>query len=653
MFALLHTARKAVKRSLFAFSKDGRGTVSVLFGLSVVAVVGFLGLATDAGRGYIAKARLGQALDAAALAGGKVIHLPYRDAEIQKYFEANFPDDYMGSAVVEFDIDVGSGNEQLTISATAKVPTTFLRVLHIDDMKVSARSVVKRSVRGLELALIMDNTGSMRSRGKIDTMKAAASDLVNILYGDKETINNFWVGLVPFVATVNIGKEHTDWLTEDPTVPDSYEERRRISDGTPIGDMTRHGGIYAAYDRFLRQSSRQGAYQRQRNYRDTSEIGLDWGHGNEKIIVGYRLISSANKGFVEMRRDRVIVQFYFEGSDDGRNWTPLHYTRAVYKKKRRRGQSRMAIIDVTGGVWQPKAFRMHRVRIRDHKQRISDMFVAEFEMYSYVKIETPPVPWKGCVEARVSPHDESDDPPSEELFNIHYWRSTIGDYGDQKGDNDWPEIDEANEAQNEGTGPNLGCGPAITSLTAEKTKILDAIDEMQPWHRGGTHANLGLAWGWRVISPRWQGLWGGDTPASLPMDYDEPLMDKVAIVLTDGENVYYDWPGGLPGSPQSGSHPDTDYTAYGRLSEGRLGTTNKAAAVVEINRRMARLCENMKDEGIVIYAITFQLNDEPTKELFRNCASDPSKYYDSPSNEQLRTTFVEIGNELTNLRIAE
>ena len=137
------------------------------------------------------------------------------------------------------------------------------------------------------------------------------------------------------------------------------------------------------------------------------------------------------------------------------------------------------------------------------------------------------------------------------------------------------------------------------------------------------------------------------------MAYDAPLMDKAAIVLTDGENVYYDWPGGLPGSPQSGTYPDTDYTAYGRLSEGRLGTTNKAAAVVEINNRMARLCQNMKDEGIVIYAITFQLNNTATQNLFRNCATDPDKYYNSPTNEELRAAFVAIGNELTNLRIAE
>ncbi len=640
-----------LRQTLVEFERSRNGAVSVLFGLSVVAVVGFLGLATDAGRGYIAKARLGQALDAAALAGGKVIHLPYRDAEIQKYFEANFPGDYMGSVLVDFDIDVGEGNEQLTISATAKVPTTFLRVLHIDDMKISARSVVKRSVRGLELALIMDNTGSMRGGNKISTMKAAATDLVNILYGEKEQINNFWIGLVPFVATVNVGPQHDDWVEEDLHDPTTTELRVPAVGGTPIGNMTGSKGLAAGFDGNDHQSAAGGAYVRLKNRKHLAAIGKDWGEGNEQTIVGYRLTSSSNRGFVRITsRARVKVDFWLQGSNDGINWTTLHYHRSKFRKKR---QKRKYVLDVPQGrLFEETPFRYHRVRIRNRKENRPRFYVAELELYVEAKIPAETA-WKGCVEARPSPRDESDDPPSEEKFAMHYWRSTIDDYGDEFGDNDWPEIDESNEAQNDGTGPNLGCGPAITSLTAEKSKVLAAIDEMQPWHRGGTHANLGLAWGWRVISPRWRGLWGGDTPESLPMDYDAPLMDKVAIVLTDGENVYYDWPGGLPGSPQSGTYPDTDYSAYGRLSEGRLGTTNKAAAVVEINNRMSRLCQNMKDEGIIIYAITFQLNDEPTKNLFRNCASDPAKYYDSPSNDQLRATFVAIGNELTNLRIAE
>lgn len=659
MLKLVTSGVASLRCAVSGLRRDNRGAVSVLFGFSVVAVVGFLGLATDAGRGYIAKARLGQAVDAAALAGGKAINQPWRDEEIRKYFAANFPNDYMDSLLVDFSIEAGEGNEQLTISATAQIPTTFMRILNVDNMKVSARSVVRRSVRGLELALIMDNTGSMRSSQKIQTMKAAATDLINILYGEKETINNFWVGLVPFVATVNVGNQHTDWLHTDPPVEIIEGNKVVATGGTPFGNVVQRGGLPVIFDGVIQGGTHSASVhikRRGKNKNRFAIMGKEWDEGDERTIVGYRVSSPSNYGFLTFKGTTKTKGFFLlDGSNDGVTWKRLHTAKVALRKKHRKRQHVYTFIN---GVDTSEAYRYHRVVFFPKVKKTSKtlyFFIAEAELFVEAD-EVVETVWKGCVEARPSPLDESDAPPSEELFNRHFWPTTINDYdieGDIEGDNDWPEIDERNEAMNEGTGPNLGCGPAITSLTAEKTKVLAAIDEMQPWHRGGTHANLGLAWGWRVISPRWRGLWGGDTPDNLPMDYDAPLMDKVAIILTDGQNVYYDWPGGLPGRPLSGSYPDTDYTAYGRLSEGRLGTTNPGQALTEINNRMSRLCQNMKDEGIVIYAITFQLNHGPTQDLMRNCASDAEKYYNSPSNEELRATFVAIGNELTNLRIAE
>ena len=65
---------------------------------------------------------------------------------------------------------------------------------------------------------------------------------------------------------------------------------------------------------------------------------------------------------------------------------------------------------------------------------------------------------------------------------------------------------------------------------------------MGAWSRGGTAGNEGLAWGWRVLSPRWRGLWGGNTPNTRPLDYKTANTDKVAVILTDGDNQVYDWP---------------------------------------------------------------------------------------------------------------
>jgi hypothetical protein len=133
----------------------------------------------------------------------------------------------------------------------------------------------------------------------------------------------------------------------------------------------------------------------------------------------------------------------------------------------------------------------------------------------------------------------------------------------------------------------------------------------------------------------------------LPLNYDEPVMDKVVVLLTDGVNEWYDWPTGLP------NNPDADFTAYKRPSDGVLGTTSRSVGTTIINSRMSQVFTAMKAQGIIIYTITFQLSNATTQNLFRSCATSPAHYFNSPSNAVLEEAFEEIGNELTNLRLAE
>ena len=68
---------------------------------------------------------------------------------------------------------------------------------------------------------------------------------------------------------------------------------------------------------------------------------------------------------------------------------------------------------------------------------------------------------------------------------------------------------------------------------------------------------------------------------------------------------------------------------------------------------MLDLCNGMKDEGIILYAITFRVSDSSTRNLYESCATSTEHYFDSPSNTDLQQTFVQIADELSVLRIAE
>jgi Flp pilus assembly protein TadG len=256
-----------------------------------------------------------------------------------------------------------------------------------------------------------------------------------------------------------------------------------------------------------------------------------------------------------------------------------------------------------------------------------------------------PTDWKGCVLARTAGLDQTDDPPSVSAFASYLYPDEV--------DNDWgaprvPAVDDRLQARNEGYGPNLGCGPAITPLIQSKADVAAALNGMGAWHRGGTAGNEGMAWGWRVLSPRWRGLWGGDTPNTRPLDYDASDTDKVVVMLTDGNNNVYDHNGGGP--------LGSDYTAFKRLQDpyfmGPGATANQGRA--NWDARMTTVCERMKDEGILIYTITFGTTPSvATQNLYRSCATRAEYYYHSPDNATLRSVFRAIGVQLSNLRIAQ
>lgn len=223
------------------FAADRRGTVAAFMAAAIIPLIGALGLATDAARGYMLKSQLSSALDAAALAGGKVMFSANRDADIGMYFGANFPANYMDSTVTGPTITVNADQTVLRLEAQATINTTFMRVLGFDTLTIAAATEVTRAIDMLDLVISIDVTGSMGSpMTKIEGARDAATNLVNILYGSNTTSPTYEVdgttyyllniGVVPWNAKVNIAV--TDPTTGLP-VPYDASQTQVIGPGDP------------------------------------------------------------------------------------------------------------------------------------------------------------------------------------------------------------------------------------------------------------------------------------------------------------------------------------------------------------------------------------------------------------------------------------
>ena len=191
----------------------------VALGIICSALMGATGTAVDMGRVQIVQSRMQNALDAAGLAVGTEVSTVNVTTETSKYFYANFPANYLGTTITTGPTATPTtDNSVINLAVSGTVSTTFMRIFNINSMTVSATSQITRSASGMELVLVMDNTGSMADPAgggvsKIQAAKTAATTMLNTLYGSSTTQPNLWVGLVPFSQAVNIGTANSGWTT--------------------------------------------------------------------------------------------------------------------------------------------------------------------------------------------------------------------------------------------------------------------------------------------------------------------------------------------------------------------------------------------------------------------------------------------------------
>ena len=139
-----------------------------------------------------------------------------------------------------------------------------------------------------------------------------------------------------------------------------------------------------------------------------------------------------------------------------------------------------------------------------------------------------------------------------------------------------------------------------------------------------TYLPSGLIWGQRVLSP-------GEPFDNAPGP-GETENRKVMILMTDGINTT---------EIREDATSQTQWEAPPYIA--RVDSDEVAD---EANAATARLCQSIKDDDIEIFTIAFQVTDEATKTLLRNCASNPDQALTADSNNDLIAEFNNIANRL-------
>jgi hypothetical protein len=217
------------------FQSDERGNVAILFALMMLPILGTIGAAVDFGRADRLHTQLQIVADAATAAGlgeyrktgdvnkGQQRLLSFIDQGLQKDGMVRAREEnangsnVIGARVVYVDgsvIDPATSSVRPVLRTT--IDTPFLSFIGTDelDVQVFTKGAVASSniagTKDLEVSLMLDVSGSMNDRTssgsrKIDDMKTAAKDFLDIVMPNDAAADNRRVGLVPFSDRVNVG----------------------------------------------------------------------------------------------------------------------------------------------------------------------------------------------------------------------------------------------------------------------------------------------------------------------------------------------------------------------------------------------------------------------------------------------------------------
>lgn len=185
------------------------------FALSIIGIGAVVASTADYGRASLAKSVLENALDAATLAAARdLADAPRTQAQVQARVEnqlaANLAANGEAITVTSVTTTIDAVNGRILTSAAGYLPAAFPGIVGRTEMQLGASASSTYESKTIELAMVLDVTGSM-SGSKIADLKTAATNMVNtLLPADGRNDARIRVSLVPFAAAVNAGSSYAD-----------------------------------------------------------------------------------------------------------------------------------------------------------------------------------------------------------------------------------------------------------------------------------------------------------------------------------------------------------------------------------------------------------------------------------------------------------
>jgi Flp pilus assembly protein TadG len=643
-----------IGRQFSRFAAAEQGNIAVIFALSLLPILGFVGAAVDYTQAVRARSSMQAAIDSTALMLSKdltsgSITTSQITQKATDYFTGLYTDKGAPSTGITATYTAPTSTTAATIALNAggSMPTQFIRVLSrlintlnptlsnsnmFDNINFNVTSTTTWGNVKMRVALALDNTGSMAQDGKITALRnavAANGGLIDQLSALSKNDGDVYISVIPFAKVVNLDAssytqswiDWTDWLnppTAQPAnVPGNYQAT------LPYNWHAVGPGAKCPFTNTLSASTGNANGAFTCNQSPTSMSSASTIPSSGYICPGLDSNSHTKYNGCWTSEATGVSEIFCSGNTNckcpkdannnnvtGCSCTGSGSAKSCTGNTYVHNWTQPGPNDTSHNTNQPRVSAAVGFRDASHTPNKERIWTASATSVAndYQQASTNPInTWTGCIIDRTQPNDATGVGPSSSdvttLFPANEYYSGTAYCSSSASTRLEPII------------------PLSYNWGALKT----AVNAMQP--TGSTNQAVGLAWAWQSL------LQGA--PLNAPAEDANTTYNRVIILLSDGLNTEDRWPSYGNGSNQASGNP--------------------------IDVRQTALCTNLKNatdsHGTPLYTIyTIQVNThtpaDPESSVLKGCASSPDKFYQLKSSSEIITTFQTIGTALSKLRLA-
>jgi Flp pilus assembly protein TadG len=621
------------------------GNVMAMVAAAIIPLAALIGGGLDMSRAYMARARMQQACDAAALAGRRAMTTSSMTQanidEAKKFFDFNFPQGTFQAASFTPTIRSKPGETTtVQVSAATTMPTTVMKIFKYDTLPLEVTCESRFDIGNTDIMLVLDTTGSMAysisdgnggTTTRLAALKQAVKDFYDTLGAGSDSTGRIRYGFMPYSSTVNVGYQ----------LPTSY-----LVGGT-AGETWTYNSRWASYY-WETSSTDTTCYNRNglSTCYSSAQNALDATGGTNlspTSCVSWQNASATTTGTAPSNTTRTVYSY------GGWNNSTTNQPSGTNNRECVRKEVTTTKTYATSTTPGPGRTRYTNWTYDD----------VAFDVSDFIKGNAVPNPayewgtnstWAGCIEERDTDNTitatsstasipsgaydlKIDDVPTNTATK---WRPH------------WPDVEfdrwgnDLNSSSRISGGWNA-CPSQARRLTSYADRTSTPAGQSSSFNSyvdsliavGGTYHDIGMLWGARFLSPT--GIFASDNN-SAPNGFN---ISRHIVFMTDGDMSAY----------------QAVYGAYGyQALDGRVAatSTDDAGLTAIHNNRLSMLCNAIKGKGITIWVIGFRNQSEGDIQTpLQNCASSSNHWTMAYTAAALSQKFKDIAKNIGGLRLSQ